>query len=54
VPRTLVGEAREVPDHPLINQTISDCLNEAMDIDGLERLPGWTRVRRDPASSAAI
>ena len=33
----LVGE-REVPDHPLVAQTISDCLNEAMDIDGLESL----------------
>src|SRR5262249_26542006 len=33
----LVGE-REVPDHPLVNQTIYDCLNEAMDIAGLERL----------------
>src|SRR6202022_3753471 len=33
----LVGE-REVPDHPLVNQTISDCLNEAMDIGGLQRL----------------
>jgi len=33
----LVGE-REVPDHPLTNQAISDCLNEAMDIGGLERL----------------
>ena len=33
----LAGE-REVPDHPLVNQTISDCLNEAMDIEGLERL----------------
>ena len=33
----IVGE-REVPDHPLVNQTISDCLNEAMDIEGLERL----------------
>jgi ATP-dependent Lhr-like helicase len=33
----LVGE-REVPDHPLVNQTISDCLNDAMDIAGLERL----------------
>jgi ATP-dependent Lhr-like helicase len=33
----LIGE-REVPDHPLVAQTISDCLNEAMDIDGLERL----------------
>ena len=27
-----------MPDHPLVNQTIADCLNEAMDIDGLERL----------------
>jgi len=35
----LVGE-REVPDHPLTNQAISDCLHEAMDIDGLERLLG--------------
>jgi len=33
----LVGE-REVPDHPLTNQAISDCLHEAMDIDGLERV----------------
>jgi ATP-dependent Lhr-like helicase len=33
----LVGE-REIPDHPLTNQAISDCLNEAMDIRGLERL----------------
>jgi ATP-dependent helicase Lhr and Lhr-like helicase len=30
--------AREIPDHPLINQTIADCLNEVMDVDGLERL----------------
>lgn len=29
---------REVPDHPLVNQTIDDCLTEAMDIDGLEKL----------------
>jgi ATP-dependent Lhr-like helicase len=33
----LVGE-REVPDHPLVRQTITDCLSEAMDIDGLQRL----------------
>ena len=33
----LVGE-REIPEHPLVGQTISDCLNEAMDIAGLERL----------------
>jgi ATP-dependent Lhr-like helicase len=35
----LVGE-REVPDHPLVAQTISDCLHEAMDIGGFERLLG--------------
>jgi ATP-dependent Lhr-like helicase len=33
----LVGE-REVPDHPLVNQTIDDCLNEAMDFGGFEKL----------------
>jgi len=29
---------REIPDHPLVRQTIEDCLTEAMDIDGLEAL----------------
>src|SRR4051794_22625087 len=29
---------REIPDHPLVSQTIADCLNEVMDIAGLERL----------------
>jgi ATP-dependent Lhr-like helicase len=33
----LAGD-REVPDHPLVHQTLYDCLHEAMDIDGLERL----------------
>jgi ATP-dependent Lhr-like helicase len=33
----IVGE-REIPDHPLVRQTIDDCLDEAMDIAGLERL----------------
>ena len=33
----LVGE-REIPDHPLIAQTIADCLHDAMDLDGLEAL----------------
>ena len=32
--------AREIPDHPLVRQTLADCLNEAMDIAGLERLLG--------------
>jgi ATP-dependent Lhr-like helicase len=31
----IVGD-REIPDHPLVKQTIDDCLTEAMDIDGLE------------------
>jgi len=26
---------RKIPDHPLVNQTLHDCLHEAMDIDGL-------------------
>ena len=29
---------REVPDHPLVYQTVHDCLNEAMDVDALESL----------------
>src|SRR5262249_59068448 len=33
----LVGE-REVPEHPLVEQTIADCLNEAMDVKGLQGL----------------
>src|SRR6266545_4569933 len=33
----LAGE-REIPDHPLVRQTIDDCLTEAMDIEGLQRL----------------
>lgn len=30
----IAGE-REIPEHPLVEQTIKDCLNETMDIDGL-------------------
>lgn len=29
---------REIPDHPIVNQTIHDCLTETMDIDGLVQL----------------
>lgn len=28
----------EIPDHPLVRQTLDDCLHEAMDIDGLREL----------------
>ena len=30
--------AREIPAHPLVTQTLADCLEEAMDLAGLERL----------------
>jgi ATP-dependent helicase Lhr and Lhr-like helicase len=33
----LVGE-REIPDHPLVAQTLHDCLTETMDADGFVRL----------------
>jgi ATP-dependent Lhr-like helicase len=33
----IVGD-REIPNHPLVKQTIDDCLTEAMDIDGLEEV----------------
>jgi len=34
----LPGGDIEIPDHPLVNQTVRDCLEEAMDIEGLEAL----------------
>ncbi|HEY0178798.1 MAG TPA: helicase-related protein, partial [Dokdonella sp.] len=30
----IVGE-RQIPEHPLVAQTLDDCLNDAMDVDGL-------------------
>ena len=33
----LTGPIR-IPDHPLVNETIANCLDEAMDLDGLERV----------------
>jgi ATP-dependent helicase Lhr and Lhr-like helicase len=48
----IVGD-REIPAHPLVAQTIHDCLEEAMDIEGLEALlasiekGGKTLVARD-------
>jgi ATP-dependent Lhr-like helicase len=35
---------REIPDHPLVNQTVRDCLQEAMDFDGLRAVLG--RIHR--------
>jgi ATP-dependent Lhr-like helicase len=33
----LTGPMR-IPDHPLVNETIANCLHEAMDLDGLRRV----------------
>ncbi len=33
----LTGEPR-IPDHPLVNETIDNCLHEAMDIEGLKAI----------------
>ena len=35
---------RQIPDHPLVSQTVRDCLEEAMDIEGLTALLG--RIHR--------
>ena len=33
-----IGGDRQIPDHPLVNQVVRDCLEEAMDYDGLARV----------------
>lgn len=57
----IVGD-REIPDHPLVNQTIRDCLHDAMDIERLETVvrgieEGRIRVEvrdlREPSPLAA-
>ncbi len=35
-PENLGGEAVSIPDHPLVNEVIGDCLHEAMDVEGLK------------------
>jgi ATP-dependent helicase Lhr and Lhr-like helicase len=58
-PENLVGD-REIPDHPLVNQTIADCLLEAMDFPGLKRvLEGmeagqFTMVARDTSEPSPL
>lgn len=41
----IVGE-RQIPDHPLVAQTLDDCLHEAMDVDG------WLALLRGLESGA--
>jgi ATP-dependent Lhr-like helicase len=36
-PENLSGDVR-IPDHPLVNETIANCLHEAMDLDGLKAI----------------
>ncbi|MFM1897580.1 MAG: hypothetical protein RLZZ385_2654 [Pseudomonadota bacterium] len=38
--------ARQIPDHPLVDQTISDCLTEAMDFPSLAALIGDIENRK--------
>jgi ATP-dependent Lhr-like helicase len=44
-PENLTGEPA-VPDHPLVNETVDNCLHEAMDIDGLKAVLRAIRERR--------
>jgi len=41
----LGGGEREIPAHPLVDQTVKDCLEEAMDVDSLARL--LTEIERN-------
>ena len=58
-PENLEGD-REIPDHPLIAQTIEDCLTEAMDLAGLARIlegiatGAYTLVARDTTEPSPI
>ncbi len=40
-----VAGDRKIPDHPLVNQAVRDCLEEAMDFEGLSRV--LTRIHAD-------
>ena len=40
-----------MPDHPLVNETIDDCLHEAMDVDGLAACSTGIERRRRSARS---
>src|SRR5437762_12126647 len=58
-PENLVGD-REIPDHPLVNQTIADCLLEAMDFPGLKRIleemeaGQFTMIARDTSEPSPL
>ena len=42
----------EIPDHPLVNETLRDCLHEAMDLEGLQEILG--KIGREEIHTIAI
>ncbi len=50
-PENLEGDIR-IPNHPLVNETIRDCLHEAMDLDGLKDV--LVRMRSGDIRTVAI
>src|SRR5579884_1221407 len=50
-PENLTGEIR-IPDHPLVKETIDNCLREAMDLDGLTDI--LERMRSGAIRTVAI
>ena len=47
-PENLDGAPVRIPDHPLVNEVIADCLHEAMDLDGLKDVLRGMRDGVDP------
>jgi ATP-dependent Lhr-like helicase len=43
---------RQIPDHPLVNQTVRDCLEEAMDFEGLANV--LTRIHNGEIRCVAV
>jgi ATP-dependent Lhr-like helicase len=49
----MVGECtREIPDHPLVHETIRDCLTDAMDLEGLTQI--LTRIEQGSIRCIAV
>lgn len=46
------GRARQIPDHPLVQETLRDCLTEAMDVEGLTQV--LQRIESGAISCVAI
>jgi ATP-dependent Lhr-like helicase len=49
----MVGErTRQIPNHPLVNETVRDCLTEAMDLEGLVHI--LTRIEQGSIRCVAV